>query len=139
MQIRFQTPYQYLFIHQNVKHLLLLWKKERKRELYIIEEENDGTLLLRFPGETYAEMVLQEIEPIFFQRLETEEGLFPAILGATFTFEEKLIGMYYHRDHPTEELYFFEIQGETLTEISDQKYEAVVHAFMNEFPEYFSG
>ncbi|SEN79297.1 hypothetical protein [Lihuaxuella thermophila] len=138
MYIRFQTPYQYVFIHRNVKHLLLLWKKERKRDLYIIEEEND-CMLLRFPGQTYVEMVLDEIEPIFFQRLETDDGPFPAILGATFTFGDKRVGMYYHPDHPSEALYFFEIQGNQITDIPDEEYEAVVRAFMNEFPEFFVG
>lgn len=138
MQIRFQTPHQYLFIHQNVKHLLLLWKKERKRELYIVEEEGTDTVFLRFPGETYVEMVLQEIEPIFFQRLETETGPFPAILGATFPYQERLIAMYYHRDNPAEELYFFEIQGEKLIEIKEEEYQKVVQTFMDEFPEYMA-
>jgi hypothetical protein len=137
LRIRFQTPYQYLFVHCNVKHLLLLWRKERKRELYVVEEEGDE-LLLRYPGETYAERVLDEIEPVFFQRLETDNGPFLAILGATFLYGERTMGMYYHPDRPNEEIYFFEIREGRIHEIDDHEYENVVKAFMSEFPEYFA-
>ena len=75
MHIRFQTPHQYFFIYENVKHLLLLWSKEQHRELYIVEEEGD-VLNLRYPGETYRELVLEQLEDIFFQRLETEDDQF---------------------------------------------------------------
>ncbi|SFJ22474.1 hypothetical protein [Thermoflavimicrobium dichotomicum] len=137
MEIRFQTPYQYLFIHQNVKHLLLLWKKERKKEIYVVHEENN-TLYLRYPGETYTEIVLDQISPIFFQQLETEEGAFQAVLGATFEYRGKLIGMYYPQENPTEQLYFFEIREDKILEIPDEEYESVVQTFIREFPEYIA-
>ncbi|TCS93155.1 hypothetical protein [Hazenella coriacea] len=137
MNIQFQTPHQYLFIHQNVKHLLLLWKKERKRDLYLVEEENDQ-YNLSYPGETYVETVLEQIEPILLQHLETEEETFTAILGATFHYQDKLIALYYHPTFPDEQLYFFEIQGETLIDLSDEEFPLVLHTFATEFPEYFS-
>jgi hypothetical protein len=136
LQIRFQTPKQYLFYHQNVKHLLLIWAKEHTKQLFIVEDEKDQTLSLSYPGETYAEMVLDQVSPIFFQELQTETETFTAILGATFSFRGKLIGMYYHPDQPATLVYFFQIQGEKIEEIPEAEYADVVEAFLQEFPEY---
>jgi hypothetical protein len=136
VSIRFQTPYQYVFIHNNVKHLLLLWEKEHKRQLYIVEEEADEMLLL-FPGDSYTETVLDQIEPILFQRLETDAGPFLAVLGATFTYDERKMVMYYHPEHPDREIYFFEWSGDGIAELDEEEYEAVTRAFINEFPEFF--
>lgn len=136
MQIRFQTPKQYLFYHQNVKHLLLIWAKEHTKQLFIVEDEKDQTLSLSYPGETYAEMVLDQVSPIFFQELQTETETFTAILGATFSFREKLIGMYYHPEQPTTSVYFFHIKGERIVEIPEEEYADVIDTFCREFPEY---
>lgn len=138
MNIRFQTPHQYVFIHQNVKHLLLLWKKEHKRDLYIIEEEDGDTITLRFPGETYVEMVLNEVEPIFFQQLETESETFRAILLATFEYHDRLMALYAHPQRLQEECYFFEVKNEAIHEIPEDMYEDVAQTFINEYPEFFS-
>ena len=135
MDIRFNTPHQYLFYHQNVKHLFLLWKKEKKRELYIVEDDQ-GHILLRYPGETYVDTVLHEIEPIFFQHLVNEEGPLAVILGATFSYKQIVIGMYYTPPHPNEDLYFFQIEEERIREIEDSEYENVVHEFMTKFKDY---
>ncbi len=136
MQIRFQTPQQYLFYHQNVKHLLLIWAKEHTKQLFIVEDEGNQTLTLHYPGETYTEMILDQVEPIFFQELQTEEETFTAILGATFSFREKLIGMFYHPNQLTKQIYFFQIQGESIMEIPEAEYADVVDTFCREFPEY---
>ncbi len=137
MNIRFQTSYQYVFIHEGIKHLLLLWQKEHKRDLYIVEEENDGEMALRFPGETYIEMVLKDIEPVFFQRLESGERAFLAILGATFSYQDRIMLMYYDPEFPTEAIYFFERSDDGIAEIEEAEYEQVVQTFIHEFPEYF--
>lgn len=137
VNIRFQTPHQYVFIHRNVKHLLLLWKKEHKRDLYIIEEEDEEGITLRFPGQTYVDMVLNEIEPIFFQTLETESETFRAILLATFEYQDRLIALYAHPHRPQEECYFFEVKNETIHELSEHEYQDVVQTFMDEYPEFF--
>jgi hypothetical protein len=137
LQIQFKTPHQYLLIHRNVKHLLLLWDKERKRQLYIVTEEKN-TMLLHYPGETYVDMTLQEIEPLLLQTLETEEGPFPALLGATFAVNERDYAMYYRKDDPAMEAYFFEMNADKLVEIPAEDYEQIVHAFATQFPEYIS-
>ena len=66
MNIQFKTPHQYVFIHENVKHLLLIWSKEAKKQLFIVEEK-EGELHLLYPGETYEELVLDQVEDIFFR------------------------------------------------------------------------
>jgi|GEM_PF-1866034 len=139
MQIRFETPYQYVFYHHHVKHLLVIWEKEQRKDLYIIKEETPEELVLQYPGETYRETVLQELEPVFFQTLETEEERFPAILGATFSYQKRLIGMYYHQHRPDKEPpYFFEIKNEKLVELSDEDYAEVIKVFANEYSEHIS-
>lgn len=137
MEIRFQTPHQYLFIHHGIKHLLVIWQKEHKKEIYIVEEEKES-LLLRYPGETYREMILDELGDVFFPVLETEEGSFPTALGATFLYQNRLIGMYYRRENPEEQPFFFEIRDKQLLDLSDEEYAEVVQQFMKEFPEYIA-
>jgi hypothetical protein len=135
VHIRFQTPHQYVFIHENVKHLLLVWNKEAARQLYIVEEKEDG-LELRYPGETYTEVVLDQVEPVFFRQLQTEDGLEPVVLGATFHYRDRLIGMYYNRENPAGYPYFFEIENGDLKDIPDEEYEEVARTFLTEYPEY---
>lgn len=136
MNIRFQTRDQYLFIHRNVKHLLLLWEKEHRKHLYLITEEDGENLTLLDPGETYQEHVFDEILPVFFQALDTEKGPLATILGATFVYQERLVGMYYNPYQPAEDLFFFYIYDQQIQEISDEDYEQVVQAFTQEFPDY---
>jgi hypothetical protein len=113
-----------------------MWKKEHKRELYIVEDEGEN-MLISYPGQTYAETVLDEIEPLLFQQLVGEEGTFPAILGATFTHEDRLMAMYYRPERPQEDIYFFAVEDGRIREIPDPEYEAVIHSFIREFPEFF--
>ncbi|MDR6224173.1 hypothetical protein [Desmospora profundinema] len=138
MHVQFRTPHQYVFIHENVKHLLLVWPKEAKKQLFVAEERNH-TLDLLYPGETYEEMVLDQVEPVFFRQLETDDGLFPVVLGATFHHRGALMGMYYNRDHRGDSPYFFALEDGELADIPDEEYEAVALAFLEEFPEYIQG
>ncbi|SDC11520.1 hypothetical protein SAMN04488112_103103 [Melghirimyces thermohalophilus] len=135
MNIRFSTPHQYVFIHEDVKHLLILWSKEAKKQLFVVEEEGE-CMTLTYPGETYLETVWAQVEPVFFRRLETEEADFPVVLGATFHFRGQRIGMYYNREQPSGPPYFFRLADGELKDIPDEEYEEVARTFMNEFPEY---
>lgn len=139
MQIRFQTPHQYFFIHEEIKHLLVLWSKEQHRELYVVEEDDDA-LSLRYPGETYTALVLDQLEDVFFQRLETGEEQFRAALASTFYYQKRLIGAYYRVDQAEsaaiDELYFFEIRDRQLFDIADEDYEPIAQQFFEKFPEY---
>ncbi|OYD09461.1 hypothetical protein [Paludifilum halophilum] len=135
MNVRFQTPHQYVFVHENVKHLLLVWSKEAKKQLFLAEEEGDS-LHLKYPGETYAEMVLDQVEPVFFRQLEVEDTTISVVLGATFHYQGRLIGMYYNREQPDRDLYFFALEGDRLEDIPDEEYEGAARTFLEEFPEY---
>lgn len=135
MLVQFQTPHQYVFVHENVKHLLLLWPKEAKKQLFLAEEQK-GTLNLLYPGETYEEMVMDQVNPIFFCQLETEDGLVSVVLGATFRHRELEVAMYYNREDPSGPPYFFTLKNGNLADIPDEEYEAVVRTFLQEFPEY---
>ncbi|PTX64518.1 hypothetical protein C8P63_10211 [Melghirimyces profundicolus] len=135
MNIRFSTPHQYVFIHENVKHLLLVWSKEAKKQLFVVEEEEEA-MTLTYPGETYLETVLAQVEPIFFRQLETEDESFPVALGATFDFRGQRIGMYYNREKPGGHPFFFRLENEELKDIPDEEYEEVARTFLEEFPEY---
>lgn len=135
MNIHFSTPHQYVFIHENIKHLLLVWPKEAKKQLFIAEEEGE-TLTLTHPGETYQETIWNQLEPVFFRQLETEDGTFPVVLGATFDFHGQRIGMYYHREAASSPPFFFLLTDKELQDIPDEEYEEVVRTFLQEFPEY---
>jgi hypothetical protein len=135
LHIQFDTLHQYVFIHEHVRHLLLLWPKEEKIQLYLAEWKDD-VLWLRFPGETYTEIVWDQVEPYFFQKLKTETGEVNVVLGATFHHNKRLYAMYYNRNDPEDDLYFFEVRSQHLHEIPDEEYESVVQAFLLEYPEY---
>lgn len=139
MHIRFQTPHQYFFIHEGIKHLLLLWSKEQHRELYVVEEQDD-VMNLQYPGETYRDLLLDQLQDIFFQRLEVEDDSFRTALAATFHYKNRLIGAYYPSEQtesqPIEQLYFFEIREQNIVEIPDDDYEQVAQTFFDTFPEY---
>lgn len=137
MNIQFTTPHQYVFIHQHVQHLLLVWDKESRQDIYIVETETPDTLTLRYPGETYRELILDELMPYFFQVLLSEEGTeIPVILGATFSYESKFTGMYYPKAKPSETPFFFFLQDGELGDIPEDTYAHVVKQFQSEFPEY---
>ncbi len=137
MNIQFTTPHQYVFFHQHVQHLLLVWEKESRQEIYIIETETPETLTLRYPGETYRELILDELQPYFFQVLLTEDvEEIPVVLGATFTFGSKLAGMYYPKEQTTLTPYFFFLHNGELADISESDYRSVARQFQAEFPSY---
>lgn len=139
MNIQFTTPHQYVFIHEHIKHVLLIWEKESRQDIYIIETETPDTMTLRYPGETYRELILDELEPYFFQVLLAEdESEIPVILGATFTFADKLVGMYYQKTNPSDTPFFFFLQNENLEDIADDQYASVVDRFRLEFPTYIT-
>lgn len=137
MAIQFNTPQQYLFIHERVKHLLILWKQEQITEIYIVEEENGNDLLLRHPGRLYVERLIQQLDPIFFLTIDTGSSTVPLALGATFYHNKKLIGYYVPSDPSLkwETVYFFEISDQRVINIPDQELSQVIHSFRNEFPE----
>ncbi|SDW51677.1 hypothetical protein SAMN05444487_10415 [Marininema mesophilum] len=137
MNLHFSTQHQYVFIHENVKHLFLLWPKENKRQLFIAEEQGEDLLLLTHPGETYEEMVLAQVEPYFFQRLVTGDDTLSAVLGATLRIQTKLYGLFYDRDSSTG-TYFFELAEDELRDIPEVDYENIARTFLEEFPEYIA-
>lgn len=137
MHLRFQTTQQYLFIHHFVKHLLVIWSKERRKDIYLVMEEHPDELTIKYPGETYREHVLQELEAVFFQTLETDQERFPVHLVATFLFQKRLIGIYFEPTREHEQPYLFEIVDETIKELTDHEYEDAWLVACNDFPEYF--
>lgn len=139
MHIQFQTPYQFLFIHQNVKHLLVIWEKEHKKEIYIVDQESSEHLLLQYPGEAYREHVLDEVEAIFFPQIQLEDKEIPVILAATFQRNDHLYAVYYPKDRIRDELYFLQVkeQDQQLVEIPEDEYLSIVEYFQELYPEYF--
>lgn len=138
MNIRFQTPYQFLFLHRDVKHLLVIWEKERKKEIFLVDHEEQNQLTIRYPGESYQAHILDEIEEIFLPKLECDGEIIPVILAATFEWNQRLYAVYYPKDKITEELYFFEIIDGQLQEISDEKYEQVISYYQKTYSDYFA-
>ena len=107
MHIKFATKHQYIFSHFHNLHALVIWDKETRKDIYLAETETPDTLTLRYPGETYRERLLDEWEPYFFQVLLAENNIeIPVILGATFDFQKKTVGMYYQKTN-SKNIYFF--------------------------------
>lgn len=135
---QFQTPYQFLFLHHHVQHLLVIWEKEQKKEIYIVDQVNPDRIELLHPGESYQEQVLDEVGEFFFSQLELEGELISVLLAATFEWKEKQYAAFYQKEKLQEELYFLEIRDRVLSEIPDEIYEEVVSSFQEDYPEYFA-
>ncbi|SHF31554.1 hypothetical protein SAMN05444392_1153 [Seinonella peptonophila] len=137
MNIHFSSPHQYLFFHYHIKHLLVIWKKELRKDIYIVQDDNEESITVKYPGETYRERVLQEIEAVFFQTLEMDQELFQVHLVATFPYQNQLIGIYQDAKDSQKQPFLFAIVDEELQELTDQEYEQAWHIALQEFPEYF--
>jgi hypothetical protein len=136
LHIKFATDHQYVFSHHQIQHALIIWDKESRKDIYLVETETPDTLILRYPGETYRERLLDELEPYFFQVLLSEDQLeIPVILGATFAFQKKLVGMYYSKSGSRENLYFFYLLDGELVDITEEVYPEVIEHFRSNYPD----
>lgn len=136
MNIKFSTKHQYLFSHHQVQHALIIWDKESRQDIYLAETETPDTLTLCYPGETYRERLLDELEPYFFQVLLTEnDNEIAVVLGATFDFKDQLVGMYYSKDEDDHTPYFFYLQDKQLSDIADEDYTEVIQQFRLAYPD----
>ncbi|MCH5586223.1 hypothetical protein MK805_14875 [Shimazuella sp. AN120528] len=135
LHIKFATSHQYLFSHHQVQHALIIWDKESRKDIYLVDTETPDTLTLRYPGETYRERLLDELEPYFFQVLLTEDDSeIAVILGATFDFQDQLVGMYYSKTEKHTP-YFFYLQNGQLLDILEIDYTAVIEQFRLLYPQ----
>jgi hypothetical protein len=136
MYIKFATHHQYLFSHHQIQHALIIWDKESRQDIYLVDTETPDTLTLRYPGETYRERLLDELESYFFQVLLTEDdNEIAVILGATFDYQHQLVGMYYSKTESDNTPYFFYLQDGQLLDISDKDYSAVIEQFRLSYPQ----
>ncbi|WP_028776187.1 hypothetical protein [Shimazuella kribbensis] len=135
MNVHFATEHQYIFSHHHIQHVLLIWDKETRKDIYIVETETPDTLTLRYPGETYRERILDELEPYFFQVLLSEDQKeIPVILGATFAFHDQTVGMYYTKKEINSIPYFFFLRESELMDIPEQSYGQVIQQFRSTHP-----
>lgn len=135
MNIKFSTKHQYLFSHHQIQHALIIWDKESRQDIYLAETETPDTITLRYPGETYRERLLDELEPYFFQVLLTDiDNEIAVILGATFDFQDQLVGMYYSKNETDHTSYFFYLQDGQLSDIADEDYTDVIQQFRLTYP-----
>lgn len=136
LNIKFSTEHQYLFSHHQVQHALIIWDKESRQDIYLADTKTPDTITLHYPGETYRERLLDELEPYFFQVLLTEnDNEIPVILGATFDFQDQLVGMYYSKMKTDNMSYFFYLQNGKLSDIADQDYTNVIQQFRLTYPD----
>jgi hypothetical protein len=134
MNIRFSTPHQYLFSHEQISHVLILWEKESRTDIYLIDAETPDTLTLRYPGETYRERLWDELCPYFFQvLLDENEQEIPVVLRATFHYKEHFVGMYLAKTDATP--YFFYLHHGELADIAEEDYAFVIEQFRATYPQ----
>ena len=133
---QFQTQHQYMFIHNRTKHLLLIWEQEQTTEIYLVEEQEENPIL-HYPGQTYQQEILQLLDPVFFLNVDTGSETLTTVLGATFPYQNKLIGYYVPQD-PEKDwdlVYFFDITNGKVRNIPDREFDTVVNTFRREFPD----
>jgi hypothetical protein len=135
LNIKFDTHHQYLFFHHQIQHALIIWDKESRKDIYLAETETPDTITLRYPGETYRERLLDELEPYFFQVLLTDDDTeIAVILGATFDFQDRLAGVYYSKKETNQTPYFFYLNDGQLIDIPDTDYSAIIDQFRLTYP-----
>jgi hypothetical protein len=134
MNIRFSTSHQYLFSHEQISHVLVLWDKEARIDIYLIDTETPDSLTLRYPGETYRERLWDELGPYFFQvLLDENEQEIPVVLRATFHYKDQLVGMFLAKDDLTP--YFFYLHHGKLADIAEEEYSFVIEQFRVVYPQ----
>jgi|GEM_PF-5229073 len=136
MAFRFHQSEQYAFLYENVHLLMVTWTRDNAKFLFRIEAQSEnGELQLDYPGETFSNRVLDNLERIFFIQVQSENSAGKAyVLGSYFEVDGQMYGAYYERQaEQRPEVVLFKLEGEapnhSLEVPSEEEYQRAAAAF----------
>lgn len=102
----------YAFIYYEAHLLLMAFDRDDAKFLFVINHEGGDPIRLKYPGQTFTDRVLDDIERIFFVTLE-EPDRAPTrlVLGSLFEVSGKRFGAYYEAGAEQPEVVLFEVHG----------------------------
>lgn len=139
----FQDADEYAFLFENAHLLLVCWRRDDAKFLYLIRGETaDAQIKLSYPGQQFTETVLDKILPIFFVQVseegDTEERHY--VLGSYFVAGGQPFGAYYQRGEENPTVVLFKIVGEapdiTLEVPHDDEYALASSAFQEQHQDF---
>lgn len=139
-KLAFPNAAQYAFIYEDAHLLLLSWDRDDAKFLFRIVEQNDGELVLDYPGQRFTDTILDTIGDIFLVQVQ-EEGKQNRMyaLGSYFVIGSQRYGAYYEREAQVEEpeVTLFRIDGEApgyRLEVPDEtEYQQVAKVFVEQY------
>lgn len=141
----FHEADEYAFLYENAHLLLVSWRRDDTKFLYLIRGEREtGEVDLSYPGRQFTETVLDKILPIFFVQVEEtdgDNGEIHYILGSYFVAGETPFGAYYRKDDQRS-VVLFKISGEEdavrLEVPSDAEYRAAAEVFTEQHQDFMT-
>lgn len=112
----FPKAEKYAFLYENAHLVMLSWKRDNAKFLFLIQSESEEGLELEFPGARFSNQVMDSIENIFFIQIDNEDTDAPKqyVLGSYFLVGDIRYGAYYERHKVTQpEVVLFRIEGES--------------------------
>lgn len=141
-KLAFPNAKQYAFLYEDAHLLLLSWDRDDAKFLFRIIEQQDGELVLDYPGQKFTDTILDNIQNVFLiQVQEPGREAKTYALGSYFVIGAQKYGAYYERESEKEapEVTLFRIDGEApnyqLEVPDDAEYEQVAAAFVEQHEE----
>jgi hypothetical protein len=104
----------YAFWYEDAHLLLLRFKRDDAKWLFVIQGQREDGVELTYPGRLFCDQVMDAVEPIFFISVEEDDGEERQyVLGAYFETGKHPYAAYYDPHAPTPEVVFFRIDRET--------------------------
>ncbi|UOF89123.1 hypothetical protein LSG31_14500 [Fodinisporobacter ferrooxydans] len=143
--VQFPNAAHFVFFYEDTQMLLLVWERDFTKALYLVlDHQEDGTLVLDYPGSLFTERLMELVDTVFFIQVTENEVDTKYAIGAYFQAGEDWFGAYYPRESANmsdilPEIVFFKIveSGATLEvqEIEENEHKTVTEAFLNKYRE----
>lgn len=134
----------YAFFFEDTHLFYLVFERDLKRYLFLVQEADGKSLALDHPGDLFESQVREAVDRVFFALLQEEgEAAKDLVLGAYFPVDGEWYGAYYERGTDEQVLFFLRIvgSGETSTlEAVEQgdEHKMIASAFSNRYRDVLS-
>ena len=137
----FPNAKQYAFLFENVHLMLLSWDRDDAKFLFMIKDQTEQGLTLDYPGQLFADRVLDTIQNIFFVKVQENQAEAKRyVLGSYFDVDGRVFGAYYEQDRVTPDVALFRIDGEapgfTLEVPKDEEYQRAASVFAEQHGDF---
>jgi hypothetical protein len=142
-RFEFKQAEHFLFFYEDTHVLLLVWERDYTKALYVVlDQKQDGTFVIDYPGTLFTERLMDLVDSVFFIQVQEQDIIMRYALGAYFEEGGTWYGAYYPRsekgsDISIPEIVLFKIvdQGGTheLKELDTNEHKLAAEAFMKRY------